>query len=125
MSERVGGLKPAVTKELRHGELAGEQTEKFTEPEIINGITLFDEQLHVGGNYPSSVREGENGIHVVEMANFRADYIGKSEDHPGGKWLVFGRYITEEEHKRRIQEYLENPDGYLQQHIKSLGGGGE
>jgi hypothetical protein len=39
----------------------------------------------------------------------------------GNKLMVFAREITFEEHLKRVQNYLSNPEEYYKEHIKSLG----
>jgi hypothetical protein len=82
---------------------------------IIRGISFIDPSEHVAiSNYKSHVAEGQDGVHVIEMVNGRAEYLG-------GMIMVFGRIITMEEYISRVLYHIKDPEGYFEDHIKSLG----
>jgi hypothetical protein len=82
---------------------------------IIRGISFVNPEEHFAiSNYKSRIPEGEEGVHVIEMPTTRADYLG-------GKWRVFGRFITKQEHMGRMKEYMADPERYFKEHIQSLG----
>jgi hypothetical protein len=83
--------------------------------EIINGITFVDTAEHTAiSKYRTHAPEGGPSVLVVEMPTMRAKFLGN-------KLMVFAREITFEEHLKRVQNYLSNPEEYYKEHIKSLG----
>jgi hypothetical protein len=80
-------------------------------PEIIRGITKFDEGVHVStGQYRSL---GED-VEVVEI-----DHSGLLP-HLGERWPVFTRMISEELFNARKIAFKKDPKLYKLDHLKNL-----
>ena len=80
-------------------------------PEIIRGITIFDDDIHVStGQYRSL---GED-VEVVEI-----DHSGLLP-HLGERWPVFTRMISDELLNARVIAFNKDPKSYKLDHLKNL-----
>ncbi|CAN5453622.1 hypothetical protein BH10PAT3_BH10PAT3_4960 [soil metagenome] len=85
----------------------------MTETAIIRGITPVDPEQHIAlADYRRRTSDGQ-GVHVIEMANGVAAHLNN-------RILVFGRWITYNEHSQRLAAYIENPAQYSTDHLSSL-----
>jgi hypothetical protein len=80
-------------------------------PEVIRGITEFDEDRFVStGRYPALGEE----VEVVEILHsFQLAHLGE-------RWPVFTRVISEELLEQRRQEYSDDPEQYRVNHLNNL-----
>lgn len=80
-------------------------------PEVIRGITEFDENRFVStGRYPSL---GET-VEVVEILHsFQLAHLGE-------RWPVFTRVISRELLEQRQQEHSDDPEQYHVNHLNNL-----
>lgn len=80
-------------------------------PEIIRGITEFDEGVHVStGRYPAL---GE-GVEVVEVMH------AYKLAHLGDRWPVFTRLISKELLEQRRLDYSSDPEAFKEEHLRNL-----
>jgi hypothetical protein len=81
--------------------------------EIIGGITYVNPREHaVVSNYKARITEDDRGVQVVEMPTMRGI---------DGRLMVFGRFITRQEHLQRLAEYKDDSEVYSKKHLKNLG----
>ena len=82
--------------------------------DIIRGITEVDPSLHVAiSDYKATIPAGEEGVHVIEIANGPAKHLGN-------RILCFGRWITHEDLEGRMELYKANPEQYFEEHLQKI-----
>jgi hypothetical protein len=80
-------------------------------PEVIRGITEYDETVHVStGRYPAL----GNDVEVIEIAH------NEKLAHLGDRWPVFTRIISAELFEQRMLDYSNDPHLFKEEHLRNL-----